>query len=746
MLDTMDIAHVVEHAAKWEEVLRKLRSGMMPPSGSPRPSAQVIDAFASGLEAELDRTATGKAAAADSTGLHRMNRTEYRNAIRDLLSLEIDVASLLPADDGMYGFDNISNSLGLSSAVVEGFLSAASKVSRMAVGDAKTAPALINYPVPGDLSQDEHIEGLPLGTRGGMLIRHNFPADGEYKFQIALVRGGGKELFGNTARGEKLEMSIDGKPVKVFDLDQEEKHHVIIDNVVQPYEVQAPVLAGLHVVGFAFAKRNYAPTEDSFSSTYLRSSISALDVSRSGVPHLYSVAIGGPYAITGISETPSRRQIFSCHPKNESEETPCAEKIVSTLARRAYRRPVNSTDMEVLMAFYRRGRADGFEPGIEMALRRILASLEFTFRVEQEPAGLKPGASYRISDLELASRLSFFLWSSIPDDELVRLAAKKRLRDPVVLEAQVRRMLADPRSSELVSNFAGQWLNLRNLAGASPSPAEFPSFDDNLRIALRRETEMLFSSLIQEDRSIVDLLAADYTFVNERLARHYGIPNVYGSQFRRVSLANSPRKGLLGHGSILTATSLPTRTSPVARGKWVLENILGTPPPMPPANVPSLTETASSSGGKEFSLRQRMEEHRKNPSCAGCHRVMDPIGFSLENFDATGRWRIKDGSNTIDASGQLVNGTKIDGPESLRQALLSHPEQFAQTVTEKLLTYALGRGVQYYDRPTVRAIARYASRSNYRFSSIVMGIVKSTPFQMQTMSAAKETNAVAARN
>jgi hypothetical protein len=730
MLDSMDITRIGENAETWEKVVRKVRAGMMPPAGIPRPERKRMDEFAAALEARLDRYAAANPQPG-YVGLHRLNRAEYRNAIRDLLALEIDVTSLLPADDASFGFDNMANSLGVSSALLEGYLSAASKISRLAVGDAHATPGLETFTAPADLSQDEHIEGLPLGTRGGLLIRHNFPADGEYRFQVALLRGTSEELFGRTSREEKLELSIDGERIRVFDVDEEEKHRTRVDNVTQPLEARVPVTAGLHVVGVAFARRTYAPSEDVFSSSYLRSSITVLDVSRTALPHVNNVSIGGPLHVTGVSETPSRRQIFVCHPAKESEEAPCAEQIVSALARRAYRRPVNSTDLEVLMAFYRRGRANGFEQGIEMALRRILTSPEFTFRLEKAPSNLKPGTPYRITDLELASRLSFFLWSSVPDDELLQLAAEKKLKDPAVLESQVRRMIADPRASEFVSNFAGQWLYLRNLASVAPSPDEFPGFDDNLRNAFRRETELFFGSIMHEDRSVLDLLTADYTFVNERLARHYGIPNVYGSQFRRVSLADTPRRGLLGQGSILTVTSLPTRTSPVARGKWILENILGSPPPSPPAKVPSLQETANS-GGEEPSLRQRMEDHRKNPACAGCHRIMDPIGFSLENFDAVGRWRTREGNGTIDASGQLADGTKVDGPATLRQALMGYSNKFVQTMTEKLLTYALGRGVQYYDMPTVRAIVRDAARKDYRFSSIVMGIVESTPFQMQT--------------
>ncbi len=738
MLDRMDVARIGENAETWEKVVRKVRTGMMPPAGMPRPARKSMNDFAAALEDRLDRYAAANPQPG-SVGLHRLNRVEYANAVRDLLALEIDITSLLPADDASFGFDNMANSLGASSALLNGYLSAASKISRLAVGDADATSGLQTFNAPADLSQDEHIEGLPLGTRGGMLTRYNFPADGEYRFQVALLRdpGNGEDLFGRMSRGEKVELSIDGQRKKVFDIDEEDKHRTFVDNVTQPLEVRVSVPAGSHEVGVAFTKQKYALVEDVYSSSYLRSSITVLDVSRTALPHVTSVTIGGPLQVTGVSETPSRRRIFVCHPAKESEEAPCAEQIISALARRAYRRPVNNTDLEVLMAFYRRGSANGFEQGIEMALRRILASPDFTFRFEKQRADVKPGAPYRITDLELASRLSFFLWSSLPDDELLQLAAGGKLKDQAVLESQVRRMMADPRSSELVHNFAGQWLQLRNLASVTPSPDDFPGFDDNLRNAFRRETEMFFGSIVHEDRSVLNLLTADYTFVDERLARHYGIPNVYGSQFRRVSLADTPRRGILGQGSILTVTSLPTRTSPVERGKWILENILGTPPPSPPANVPSLQENANA-GGEEPSLRQRMQEHRKNPQCAGCHRIMDPIGFSLENFDAVGRWRSTDGNQKIDASGELADGAKLDGPASLRQALLGYSDEFVQTVTEKLLTYALGRGVQYYDMPTVRAIDREAAHHDYRFSSIVMGIVNSAPFQMQTRDAVAE--------
>jgi Protein of unknown function (DUF1592)/Protein of unknown function (DUF1588)/Protein of unknown function (DUF1585)/Protein of unknown function (DUF1587)/Protein of unknown function (DUF1595) len=732
MLDKADVTHVAENAELWEKVVRKLRAGMMPPSGARRPDRTASDTFASWLETELDRSSAA-GVNPGPPGIHRLNRTEYANAIRDLLALEVDVTSLLPADDSSFGFDNMANALSVSSALLEAYLSAASKISRLAIGDTSVTANQKTYTAPADLSQNEHIDGLPFGTRGGMLLEYNFPVDGEYRFQIALLRGTSEELFGRISKDEKLELSIDGQRVKLFDIDAEEKDRVKVDNITQPLEARLAVRAGLHSIGAAFLKRNYAPAEDVFSSRYLRSSISVLDVSRTAVPHVSSVTIGGPFRVTGISDTPSRRQIFSCRPATADAETRCAEQIVSTLTRRAFRRPATSEDLEALMGFYQEGRAKGsFDEGIEMALRRILASPEFVFRFEREPASVKSGMAYRISDVELASRLSFFLWSSIPDEELLRLANQGKLKEPAVLEAQVRRMLADSRSTQLVTNFAGQWLYLRNLQSITPALEEFPGFDDNLRQAFRRETELFFENIVREDHSVLDLLTADYTFVNERLAQHYDIPNVYGSQFRRVTLGpDNPRRGLLGQGSILTVTSLPTRTSPVARGKWILENILGAPPPNPPANVPPLKETAKGSI-ENLSLRKRMEQHRTNPVCAGCHRIMDPIGFSLENFDAVGKWRTKDGADAIDASGELTDGTKVDGPASLRQALMHYSDQFVRTMTERLLTYALGRGVQYYDMPVVRRIVREAAGDHYRFSSVVLGIVKSAPFQMRT--------------
>ena len=734
MLDKMDVTHVSENPEVWEKVVRKLRAGMMPPSGMRRPDRTATESFVGLLETELDRSATAKPNPG-APALHRLNRTEYANVIRDLLALEIDATSLLPPDDSSSGFDNNADSLGVSSALMERYLAAAGKISRLAIGDMSVVPSAKTYAVPADLTQDYHVEGLPFGTRGGMLVRHEVPVDGQYIIAFKLSRGG-------TTKGEQVEVSVNGERVRLFDLAAGRA----ADNAEgegESQQVRVPLKAGLQSIGVTFVAKNYAPIEDTLQP-YLRSMMPG------GVwtvaPHLGSVTITGPYQTTGVGDTPSRRQIFVCHPGNAQRELPCAKEIISTLARRAFRRPVTDEDLEPLMAFYQTGRNKGaFDDGIEIAMRRIFASPEFIYRFEREPA--KTGETYRISNVELASRLSFFLWSSIPDDELLKMASQGKLKDPAVLEQQVRRMLADPRSKELVNNFAGQWLYLRNLQTVVPALDDFPDFDDNLRQAFRRETEMFFDSIVREDRNVIELLTANYTFLNERLAKHYEIPNIYGSQFRRVTLAaDSPRRGLLGQGSILTVTSLATRTSPVLRGKWVLENILGTPPPEPPPNVPALKEAvrptdASRDIAQVPSVRQRLEEHRTKEPCASCHKMMDPIGFALENFDGVGKWRTQDGRAPIDASGQLVDGTKVEGPAKLRAALLPYSEQFVRTVTEKLLTYALGRGLAYYDMPVVRSITKEAARNGYRFSSLILGIIKSPPFQMKIklqQSAARE--------
>jgi hypothetical protein len=751
MLDKLDLDNVGPNAETWEKVVRKLRVGAMPPQGMPRPDRATMDSLAASIERSLDRAAS----AAPNPGrpvLHRLNRTEYANAIRDLLALDVDPSAMLPTDDASFGFDNIASVLGVSPALLERYLLASAKISRLAVGDPKTDPITDTYRVRADLTQNEHLDGLPLGTRGGVLIHHNFPLDGEYVIKVKLLKSTVDLLFGNNAQDQLLEIALNGERVQTLSInpkvaappppapgaDKSQKKDGFDPasatklSMSQPkdnVEAHVHVTAGPQTVTVAFVQRSFGPAQD-LMEPIERSTFDPSDPK--GLPHVLSVAISGPFNPSGSGDTPSRRKVFVCHPANTSEELPCAKKIISTLAREAYRRPASDTDLETLLSFYQTARnKDGFEAGIEMALRRILSDPQFVYRFERDPAGAPPDTAYRVSDLELASRLSFFLWSSIPDDELLDVAAHGKLHDHAMLERQVRRMLADPRADSLVSNFADQWLYLRNLRSVVPDLEEFPNFDDNLRQAFKRETELFFASIIQEDRSVIDLLDADYTFVNERLAKHYGIPNVYGSQFRRVSWPeDSPRRGLLGQGSILTVTSIATRTSPVQRGKWLLENVLGTPPNPPPANVPPLKDNKA--GDKQLSVRERMEAHRASPACAGCHKVLDPLGFALENYDAVGQWRtVSESGDKIDASGVLADGTKVSGVADLRVALLSRPNVFAGTMTEKLLTYALGRGLEYYDMPAVRAVTGEAARNNYRFSSIILGIVESTPFQMR---------------
>lgn len=748
-LDTGDVG---PHAEKWEKVVRKLRVGAMPPQGMPRPDRAGEDALAASIENALDRAA----AAAPNPGrpvLHRLNRTEYANSIRDLLALDVDAADLLPTDDASFGFDNIGSVLGVSPALLERYLMASAKISRLAVGDPKIDPITDTYRVRADLTQNDHLEGLPLGTRGGVLIQHNFPLDGEYVVKVKLLKSTVDLLFGGNAQDQLLEIALNGERVQTLSINPKaaapllppagDKNAKVKEGGFDPsaatklsmsqpkdsVETRIHVAAGPQTVSVAFAQRSYGPAQD-LMEPFERSTIDPSDPK--GLPHVLSVAISGPFNATGSGDTPSRRRIFTCHPTNSSEELPCAKSIITTLARRAYRKPVSDTDLETLLTFYQSGRNKGnFESGIEMALRRILSDPQFVYRFERDPANVAPDSAYRVSDLELASRLSFFLWSSIPDDQLLDAASRGKLHEHAELERQVRRMLADPRADSLVTNFGDQWLYLRNLRSVAPDLEQFPNFDDNLREAFKRETELFFGSIIHEDRSVIDLLDADYTFVNERLAKHYEIPNVYGSQFRRVSWPDdSPRRGLLGQGSILTVTSIATRTSPVQRGKWLLENVLGTPPNPPPANVPPLKENKA--GDKPLSVRQLMEAHRKNEPCAGCHKVLDPLGFALDNYDAVGQLRtVSESGDKIDASGVLADGTKVNGIADLRQALLSRPNVFAGTLTEKLLTYALGRGLEAYDMPAVRAVTRQAAQNNYRFSSIILGIVESVPFQMR---------------
>ena len=730
MLDKMDLAKVPAEAEVWEKVVRKLQAGVMPPPGMPRPDRATYDSVISWLETQLDRAAEANPNPG-RTVLHRLNRAEYGNAIRDLLALDIDAASLLPPDDSAYGFDNISDVLGVSPSLEEHYLSAALKIGALATGDLNVSPGSDTYRIRQDLSQNQHIEGLPLGTIGGTLVHYNFPLDGEYVFQAKLYR---TNL--NIVRGlevpHQVEFTVDGKRILLAAMGGNDDLAALFekptdtgDAVEARLRVRVPVKAGPRSVTAAFVQDPQVAEPDRLQP-FLRSSVDNFDWA--GLPHLQTLAITGPFNVTGSGDTPSRRRIFVCRPASASAEAPCARRIVSTLARRAYRAPVTDADVQRLMNFYEAGRREGgFDAGIEMALQRILASPRFVFRIERHAA--PPGTVYRVSDIDLASRLSFFLWSSIPDDELLDLAAQGKLSNPVVLERETRRMLADPRSQALVTNFAGQWLQLRNVRNVLPNSDEFPDFDDNLRQSLQRETELLFESVMREDRNVLDLMTADYTFVNERLARHYGIPDIYGSRFRRVTIADEARRGLLGQGSILAVTSHAERTSPVVRGKWILENILGMPPAPPPPDVPPLKENQE--GQKPRTIREQMAEHRANPVCASCHKVMDPIGFALENFDAVGAWRTQEAGGPIDASGELADGAKVDGVVTLRKALVSRPEVFTGVMTEKLLTYALGRGLGYYDMPAVRAIVRNAAQNDYRFSTLILGVVRSTPFQMR---------------
>jgi len=735
--DKVDVMHVEADPETWEKVIRKLGTGMMPPAVKPRPDATEQAQFLSYLETKLGQLAA-RNPNPGRPALHRVNRNEYANAIRDLLALEVDAEALLPADDSSFGFDNIAGSLGVSPVLLERYVAAAGKISRLAIGDTGMADRQEKYIVAGDLTQNEHIEGLPFGTRGGALIQHYFPVDAEYVIRADLVERGGRMFGSNNNKLEQLEVTLDGQQIALQSLADYE--------VEEAAQVRMFITAGPHTIGAAFLKKNHAPVEDvnqPFEFSLFEPAIDP-DPDWTFVPHLASIAVTGPFNTAGISNTPTRDRIFVCTPADTSEEEACAREIVETLATRAYREPIDAEQLSMLMDFYAEGRERGnFDSGVELALRRILASPEFVFRFEREASGVAPGEVYRIGDLELASRLSFFLWSSIPDDELLDVAIQNKLHEPNVLRRQVRRMLDDPRSQALIENFAGQWLYLRNLAVKGGAVEEFPDFDDNLRQAFRTETQMLFDSIVREDRNVVDLLTADYTFVNERLARHYDIPGIYGSHFRRVNHQNDARRGLLGQGSILMVTSYPNRTSPVQRGVWILENIVGATIPLPPPNVPDLEESANHESHPK-TLRAQMELHTSKPFCAGCHKIMDPVGFALENFDAVGQWRTEEHGEAIVASAQLVDGTQIDGASELRGALLNYSDRFVQTVTEKLMTYALGRGLEYYDMPLVRTITRAAARDDYRFSSIIVGIVESQAFQMRAREAPPEATEIVA--
>ena len=730
-LEKLDLTTVGDNPQLWEKVVRKLRAGVMPPPGMRRPELTAYNGLTEWLEGQIDRKAKANPG---TIVLHRLNRAEYANAVRDLLGLEIDPATLLPADDSSRGFDNVAGSLALSSTLLESYANAAGKVARMAVGYWKT-PTERTYIAPSDTSQEYQIEGQPFGTRGGMVVSHVFPADGEYKFSL-------KEfILGPYIGDEQIELNINGERTQLFEWNNLKGGNPGADgDTGGGLEITVPVKAGTHKVGVTFVATNYRPSLD-LAKHYARSTLENSRIAGfSNYPEVGLLKIQGPFNALRPVNSRSMSKVFTCRPSIGNAAAPeeaCAREIVTTLTRRAYRRPATAEDLEVLMGFYQEGREGGtFEDGIVVALRRILASPQFLVRIEKEPPNLAVGQTYRFSDVELASRLSFFLWSSIPDDELISLASQGKLRIPTILEQQVRRMLADPRSEAMLNNFAAQWLYLRNLKATSPVATSYPNWDDSLRQAFRRETELLFETVMHEDRSVLDFLTADYTFVNDRLARHYGIPNVYGSQFRRVRLGQEfdYRRGLLGKGSVLAITSVPDRNSPVKRGVWILDNILGTPAPEPPPNVPALEETTGEPG-KILTVREKQTLHRKNEPCASCHKLFDPMGFALENFSADGSWRTKDGGDggvPIDAAVELYDGQPINGPVGLRQALLRYSPQFVRMVTEKLMTYGLGRGVEYYDMPVIRSIVRDASKNNYQFSSIVLGIVKSAPFQMRT--------------
>jgi hypothetical protein len=725
-LDTIVAANPSQHPEEWEKVISKLRVRYMPPMGLPRPDEKTYDAVVASLEASLDGAAQTHPNPGRTDTFRRLNRAEYQNAIRDLLALDVDVSAILPSDEAGHGFDNVTVG-NLSPTLLEQYLQAAQKISRLAVGIALKSPGGDTMTLPPDLTQEQQFDDQPLGTHGGMVVRYTFPQDGDYDLSVRLQRDRNEHVEGISG-GHDVEVMLDGERVKLVAVKPPPpgNDHSGID---KDLTFRMAVKAGPHTVAATFPRKSASllesgrqPYEAHFNN----------DRHPRITPAIYSISIHGPYDAKGPGDTPSRRRLFVCQPGAASDEDACAKRIFSTLARRAYRRPVTTADLQVPMKFYKEAHnGASFDAGIEMGLRAVLVSPEFLFRIEQDPNGAAPNSAYRISDVELASRLSFFLWSSIPDDELLDAAIQGKLRTPGMLERQVRRMLADERSQTLVTNFAGQWLYLRNLAASNPDMRLFADFDDNLRQAFRRETELFFDSIMRDDRNVLDLLRANYTFLNERLAKHYGIPNVYGSRFRRVDLSESDhRGGLLSQGSILTVTSYANRTSPVIRGKWILANMLGVAPPAKPATgVPPLKETAGVE--KAVSMRERMAQHRADPACAGCHALMDPVGFSMENYDAIGRWRTAESGKSIDAAGALPDGSKFDGVAGLQQALLSRPEAFVNTMTEKLLTYSLGRGVEFFDAPAVRKIVQESHGQDYRFSSLVLGIVNSTPFQMR---------------
>jgi hypothetical protein len=759
-MDSLDPANVDKDREKWELVVRKVRAGQMPPLGMKRPEPVEFDAMVASFENELDRTAKPFT---PPPGLHRLNRTEYANVVRDLLDLDIDASKYLPSDDSTSGFDNIAGALGISSTQVEAYVAAAQKISRLAMGYPQE-PTLVVYRTREDTSQDYHIEGLPFGTRGGMLVPHTFPSDGEYTLTVTPIFGDNMSPTGfGSVPCERIEMLLDGARLGIMNWQGGGRNTPTncgrrgetgssgapaapatpqaggfgFGRNLPPMRVRFKTTAGTHMVGATFPATNLAPGLD-LDKHFLRSTVQTGPTpGYTFFPHVGTIRIEGPFDATQAEDSPSRRRIFVCTPKSKADETTCARKIVTKLATFGFRRPATPADVDVLMDFYEFGRKEkDFDQGIEMVLARVLASPQFIYRIEEQQVGSRAGQARRISDIDLASRLSFFLWSSAPDEELLKVAAAGRLSEPAMLERQVRRMLRDSKASALADNFAGQWLNLRALDVTTPLPLLYPDFDDPLRQAMRKEVELLFDTIVRDDRSVVDLLNADYTFVNERLAKHYGIKNITGSQFRRVTLGPDmeARRGLLGKGAFLATSSKPDRTSPVTRGKWIMTNVLGMSPPNPPPDVPPLPQRAADPNAKEPTMRKKMEDHRVRPDCVQCHRLMDPIGFALENFDATGYWRTQDGGTPVNPSSQLFDNTKVGSAVELGTWLAkNYDKQFVTVATEKLLTYALGRGVEYRDMPLVRQIARDVVANNGRFSSMVLGVVKSRPFQMNTV-------------
>jgi hypothetical protein len=739
-LQAFDAATVLEHPELAEKMIRKLRAGMMPPAGARRPAPEVLSGLASTMETTIDRAA----ALNPNPGWRpsqRLNRAEYARAVKDLLAVEVDVNQYLPADTISDGFDNIADSQTISATLMDGYLRAASQISRLAVGDRNASASSMTWKVPRTASQMRHVEGAPLGTRGGLSVMHTFPADGEYLFKIMLHMGPTGDLFGGPYRGEQIEVSIDGVRVALMDINPRMNEQDPNGLTMQTPTVH--IKAGPRRVSAAFVQRFDGPADDlimPIEHTLADTNIGEV-FGTTALTHLRDFTVTGPLAVTGVSETESRRKIFTCRPTSAPEESACAADIIRKLASQAYRGSVPADDFKDLMSFYERGRKQSdFEGGIRLAIQAILASPRFLFRVEQTPSTLRAGQTYRISDPDLASRLSFFLWGSMPDAELLKAASAGTLRTPAVFEKQLKRMIADSRSEALATRFASQWLRLQDVEKVRPDHHFYSYWDTTLSKAMVRETELFVDSLIREDRPVTDLLTADHTFVNERLAKHYGIPNVLGNEFRRVAIADPQRRGVLGQGSVLLLTSIADRTSPVLRGKWIMEVLLGSPPPPPPPNVPALEETKAVDAGKVLSVRERMEEHRKNPACTSCHKVIDPLGLALENFDVTGVWRIKDAGVPIDPVGDLYDGTKLDGPIALRNALLKHQDVIMLSFTESLMTYALGRRVEHYDMPAVRQIVRDAKAKNYRFSAFISGVANSSAFRMGRVAPAETTD------